>query len=287
VFRPWRAGIGIESDPWALGLAGAEAARAAMRPIEAGVTIPRRPTALLPDGEPVGLVLANGIFRDMGWPKFALREIEQLLEPHGRLVATCARRPDQPGKSRESSYFHAFLRLCEEGFFIEDVLIGTDYCCYVGRRSRPAENFSAEKQSGRNRGEPHSFGMDAECLLADQEQLAALASSYRSRATGILEARSNGLAAVRQLREREVSESQAESRRLASQLEQLRERESRIEDELRLRLAGVRYRLGDALVRASQRPGDLLRLPARLVRLFREGQRARNTRRRLGMPEQV
>lgn len=76
-----------------------------------------------------------------------------------------------------------------------------------------------------------------------------------------------------------VSEARAKAERLN---EQLRSRINSLAEDLRLseqlHLEQVRYRLGDALIRAMDSPKDLVLLPGRLVQLFLAGCRRRRER---------
>ena len=78
--------------------------------------------------------------------------------------------------------------------------------------------------------------------------------------------------------QRSLQTERQERRRALAQTDRLREQVEFYKAELKLREQEVRYRLGDALVRAARPSSDTLKLPFRIVRLFLQGLRQRKTR---------
>ena len=79
----------------------------------------------------------------------------------------------------------------------------------------------------------------------------------------------------------ELRQTREAARMLQSRLRGEADKLAQSQAELRLRMNEVRYRLGDALVRASQSPLDLILAPVRVARLIAEGWRNRRERRML------
>ncbi|MCG8408116.1 MAG: glycosyltransferase [Phycisphaerales bacterium] len=86
--------------------------------------------------------------------------------------------------------------------------------------------------------------------------------------------------------EHELQRSHEAARGLQIRVHQNADSLAQSQAELRLRMNEVRYRLGDALVRACDSPTDFLLTPARLIRLFFEGLRKRRERKRAGLTAQ-
>jgi UDP:flavonoid glycosyltransferase YjiC (YdhE family) len=73
--------------------------------------------------------------------------------------------------------------------------------------------------------------------------------------------------------------------RTGARAQRLEQRAQFLSAELDRRAQEVRYRLGDALVKAARPSVDTLRLPGRLVRLFLEGLRRQRARHEQGLPD--
>lgn len=80
------------------------------------------------------------------------------------------------------------------------------------------------------------------------------------------------------LQEQQAAERQRR-RQAEARLERLEAQLAQARAELTLRAQEVRYRLGDAFVRAATSPRDLVKLPVRVLRLLGEGLRRRRARR--------